>query len=202
MESIAGSVTSRLTRRRGGDGSVSLSDVTNRDVRVATLEELHALSHPVRWRILRLCLDAAYTNQQLADRLGLAPATVLRHIRSLVEVGFLRAEPVRTGAHGALERPYRATGSTWGLQIAVGEVPELAQQVDLALIAAHRAEILDAGPGAERATSRGVMRLGPESLAELRVRIGALLDEFADRDDPDGEPLSYLWSVVGRPTRE
>jgi DNA-binding Lrp family transcriptional regulator len=149
-----------------------------------------------------MCLDDAYTNQQLADRLGLAPATVLRHIRGLVDVGFLTAEPVRSGAHGALERPYRATGRTWGLQIAISQEPGLAQRVDLALLAAHRAEMMEAGPGSERDVARGVLKLTPESLAELHARMVGLLDEFVARDEPGGEPLSYLWSVVARASRD
>jgi hypothetical protein len=42
------------------------------------------------------------------------------------------------------------------------------------------------------------MRLGPGSLAELKERVEAMLLEFGTRDEPDGEPLSYLWSVVAR----
>jgi predicted ArsR family transcriptional regulator len=173
--------------------------VTNRQPRNATLDEVRALGHPARWRILRLCLDGAYTNQQLAERLNLAPATVLRHVRALVEVGFLAPDPVRTGAQGALERPYRATGRTWGLQISLDAEPELARQVDLAILDAHRAELAEAGPDGGRDIARGVLRLGPESLAELRQKMVELVGEFIDRDEPDGEPLSYLWSVVARP---
>ena len=45
--------------------------------RSATVEDLRALSHPLRWRILRLCLDQALTNQQIAQHLNLSPATTL-----------------------------------------------------------------------------------------------------------------------------
>ncbi|GAA1292522.1 winged helix-turn-helix domain-containing protein [Saccharothrix xinjiangensis] len=166
--------------------------------RNATVEELKALAHPLRWRVLRLCLDRAWTNKELSERLGVAPATALRHVRALVRTGFLAAEPVRSGTRGALERPYRATGRTWRLGL-VDEGAGLAQRVDLALIAAHRAEALEAGPDAGRETARGVLRLGPESQAELKERLAALLEEFVERDEPGGEALSYLWSLVARP---
>ncbi|QFZ24673.1 winged helix-turn-helix transcriptional regulator [Saccharothrix syringae] len=166
--------------------------------RDATVEELKALAHPLRWRILRLCLDRAWTNKELSERLGVAPATVLRHVRALVKTDFLVAEPVRSGARGALERPYRATGRTWGLGL-VDEGGELGRRVDLAVLAAHRAEVLEAGPGAQRETMRGVLRLGAASQAELKDRLDALLTEFAGRDEPDGEALSYLWSLAARP---
>jgi DNA-binding transcriptional ArsR family regulator len=166
--------------------------------RQASVEELRALAHPVRWRILRLCLDESRTNQEIAGRLAMSPATTLRHVRALVDAGFLDAEPVRQGMRGSRERPYRATGRTWGLVAVDLDEPELVQQVDLAVLAAHRAELLQAGPDAHRDLSRGIVRLRPESLDELKSRIEALLDEFVGRDEPDGEPLSYLWSLVAR----
>lgn len=164
-----------------------------------TTDELKALGHPVRWQILRLCLDRALTNKELSERLGLAPASTLRHVRALVKTGFLDADPVRTGERGALERPYRATGRTWGLGIVDVDDPELSHDVNLALLGAHRAELVAAGPDAGRGTRRGVLRLGPESLAELEQRLQGLLAEFGERDEPEGESLSYLWSLVVRP---
>ena len=166
--------------------------------RQASVEELKALAHPVRWRILRLCLDESLTNQEIAGRLAMSPATTLRHVRALVEARFLDAEPVRQGVRGSRERPYRATGRTWGLAAVDLDQPELVHQVDLAVLAAHRAERLQASPDADRDLARGVLRLRPESLEELKSRIEALLDEFLARDEPDGEPLSYLWSLVAR----
>jgi predicted ArsR family transcriptional regulator len=167
--------------------------------RQATVEELRALAHPVRWRILRLCLDNALTNQQLAARLDLSPATTLRHVRALVKAEFLTPEPVRSGAKGALERPYRATRRTWGLNVLDLDEPELGQRMDLAVLAAHRDEMLAAGPDSGRDLARGVLRLGPSAQAELRERLVALVTEFAAREEADGEPLSYLWSLAVRP---
>jgi len=171
--------------------------------RIATVDELRALGHPVRWRILRLCYDEALTNQQLAQRLDSSPATTLRHIRALVAAGFLAPEPVRTGERGALERPYRATGRTWGLVVDVNLEPTLlGQQVELAVLSAHRAEMIEAGPEAPRDAARGMLRLRQESARELRDRLTTLLAEFAARDEPDGERLSYLWSLIARAPSE
>lgn len=162
----------------------------------ATIEELKALGHPVRWRILRLCLNRALTNKELSDELGLAPATTLRHVRALVKTNFLVAEPVCTGENGALQRPYRATARTWGMSI-LPDDSGLAQQVDLAVLGAHRAELIAAGPDSGRGAARGVLRLRPESVESLNQRIRDLIAEYTD--EPDGEPLSYLWSIGARP---
>lgn len=166
--------------------------------RQASVDELKALAHPARWRILRLCLDESLTNQEIAARMSMSPATTLRHVRALADAGFLVAEPVRPGVRGSRERPYRATGRTWGLVAVDLDEPELVQRVDLAILAAHRAELLEAGPDSGRDLSRGVLRLGPDSMNELKDRMEALLQEFRDRDEADGEPLSYLWSLITR----
>lgn len=194
----------QTTGGRGKDGWVSLCGVPappDHPARDATVEELKVLAHPLRWRILRLCWDRALTNKELSDRLGVAPATVLRHVRALVKRDFLAAEPVRSGARGALERPYRSTGRTWRLGLVDVEGEGLVQRVDLAMLAAHRAEVLEAGPDANRDSARGVLRLGAASQAELNARLAALITEFVERDEVDGEPLSYLWSLVARPER-
>ncbi|MEU5691936.1 helix-turn-helix domain-containing protein [Actinosynnema sp. NPDC020468] len=165
--------------------------------RTATVEELKALAHPLRWRILRLCAHQELTNRELADRLDVAPATALRHVRALVKHDFLVAQPVRSGARGALERPYRSTRRTWRLGLE-DEGEGLVQRVDLALLAAHRAELLEAGPEAFRDSRRGALRLGPRAQAELSRRLLDLVEEFSARAEPDGEPLSYLWSLGAR----
>ncbi|MBL1083580.1 winged helix-turn-helix transcriptional regulator [Streptomyces actinomycinicus] len=160
------------------------------------MEDLKALGHPVRWRILRLCLERAFTNKELSVELDLAPATTLRHVRALVKTNFLVAEPVCTGEHGALQRPYRATARTRGLIITPDD-SGLAQQVDLAVLGAHRTELIAAGKDSGRGAKRGVLRLGPESVKSLHRRIEELIAEYPD--EPDGEPLSYLWSLAARP---
>jgi hypothetical protein len=49
-----------------------------------------------------------------ANRLNTQPGTTLYHVRLLVEAGLLEPAPIRTGASGALEKPYRSTGqSRW-----------------------------------------------------------------------------------------
>ncbi|NLF05585.1 MAG: winged helix-turn-helix transcriptional regulator, partial [Actinomycetales bacterium] len=64
-------------------------------------------------RILRLCLDEPHTNKEIAERLGVPPANTYHHVRTLARRGFLAAQPERTGARGAREVPYLATGKSW-----------------------------------------------------------------------------------------
>jgi len=152
---------------------------------------MRALAHPLRLRILRLTLDQAYTNKELAERLEQDPGTVLHHVRTLERQGFLRAEPVRAGKRGALERPYRSTGKSWQVRLAPS-VDHTASVLD-----AVRGELLEAGPDATISTIRLGVRLGEADLAQLRARLAAIGDEFATRDDPDGEPVGLL-TVIHR----
>ena len=121
--------------------------------RQATPAEFKAMAHPLRLRILRLCLHDAMTNKELAERLGKDPATVLHHVRMLVRTGFLAPEKVRTGTRGALEKPYRATGKSWVLSAAT---PDQAKTEQAAVLDALKAELLEAPPGdvLEGATSQ------------------------------------------------
>jgi DNA-binding transcriptional ArsR family regulator len=166
--------------------------------RPATVEEHKALSHPLRLRILRLCLDEAKTNRELADRLDANPATVLHHERTLVEFGFLEEQPARVGRRGAREKPYKATGVSWYLtDDDVAEDDRFGSVI--AMIDALRAEVIESGAGHERHVSRLGLVLGPESADELNRRLSELTREFVGRSpEPDGEPFGVFIAVHER----
>ncbi|MBW3668792.1 MAG: winged helix-turn-helix domain-containing protein [Actinobacteria bacterium] len=161
--------------------------------RPATLAEARAVSNPLRLRILRLCLDDALTNRELAERLGKDPATVLHHVRTLVDTGFLAAEPVRRGTRGAREKPYRATGKSWTLDI--GDAAGHA--VGVAIVDAFRHELVESGDLDASVTRLGV-RLSPADRTELIDRLDALAAEFKQRDNPSGEPVGIVFGVHRR----
>jgi hypothetical protein len=160
--------------------------------RDATPAEARALSHPLRLRILRLCIDEALPNSELAARLGRDPGTTLYHVRRLVALGFLQADPVRRGASGHLEQPYRITGKSW--MVRIGKAPSYAA----AALDAVREELLEAGPRAALSVTRLGVRLSRGDVAELRRRLDELASDFADRDDPAGTPIGILLLVHRR----
>jgi len=163
--------------------------------RPATAAEAKALAHPLRMRILRLCLDQGLTNKQLAEWLDKDPGTVLHHVRTLVKTGFLVPEEVRQGAKGALEKPYRASGRSWNLSLEESPVPVDAQ----AMLEAFQAELDEAGPGAASGFNRLALTLNKASREELESRVLAILDEFVTRaPDPDGEPYGLLFAMHRR----
>jgi DNA-binding transcriptional ArsR family regulator len=164
--------------------------------RPPTLQEARALAHPLRVRALRMCLDQARTNSELAAALGQRPATMLYHVRTLRRTGFLAEEPPRPGPRGTTEKPYRATGKSARLDHAMsGEGNVLLPAVFEAV--AH--EIDEAGPGSVLEGLRMAVWLRPDELAELMTRVRALIealpaiDEYmAARPAPDADPYALL----------
>ncbi len=143
-----------------------------------------------RLRILRLCLSEALTNKEIATRLQRNPASVLHHVRTLVDTGFLVAQPVRRGLRGAREVPYLATGLSYLVDL--DDYP--VRQRDAALDA-FLEEI--AAVGYDRLSSARVgLRLPPEQIQEFRDRVQEVLDEFVRRPmDPDGERWSIYFAL-------
>ncbi len=168
------------------DTSQSLGYAPAMERRPATPEEARALSNPLRLRILRLCLNRALTNKELAERLGRDPGTVLHHVRVLVATRFLAPEADRRGARGATERPYRATGKSWTLD--VGDRPSAM----LAMVDAFREELKEAADRDVKELSRLGVRLRPDALEGFANRVEALVADLAAADDPGGEPFSFF----------
>jgi predicted ArsR family transcriptional regulator len=162
--------------------------------RPATDAEARALASAVRLRILRLCLDEALTNKEIAARLGRNPATVLHHVRTLVETGFLVAEPVRRGTRGAREVPYRATGKSWLMDGAGRAAPGR----DAAL-AAFLEEVAAVGEHRLESTRLG-LRLTAADRQEFERRLQELFDDYALRPaDPAGEKWSLYLGMHPEP---
>ena len=74
-----------------------------------------------------------------------------------------------------------------------------AVRVTAAALEAFLTEVRAAGAAAELETTRLALVLSPNRRSELSRRIGELLDEYAMRDDPDGEPWAIFVAQHRRP---
>lgn len=165
-------------------GPMSVDDSGN--VRpVATEAERRALSSVVRMRILRMCRYEELTNRQIADRLGRNPATVLHHVRTLVDTGFLVVGSPRRGARGSRELPYRATGRSWALDF--GLPPGAPAERQNVMLRTFLDEVAGVPESAVECTRLG-LQLSPQRLAELHDRLQQTFDEFAADDLVADEP--------------
>ena len=143
-----------------------------------------ALASPLRMRILRLCLHEPRTNKELAVELGVNPGTLLHHIRTLVDTGFLCAEEPRRGARGAREVPYLATRRSWNSG---------GDDISQTLVETFLQEIEGLPPQQLHIVRLG-LKLNAASRSELLDRFQDLFEEYKDRPaDADGEPLSLMF---------
>ncbi|OLR95205.1 ArsR family transcriptional regulator [Actinokineospora bangkokensis] len=157
--------------------------------RAATPEELQVLGSAVRLRIIRLTHHRPLTNKEIAEKVGKDPATTLHHVRKLHAAGFLEALPERRGTRGAKEIPYRSTGLSWRLSL--GHTPTVSE----AMLQAYLGEVAAAGVGAVEQT-RLVVQVDEASRAELQVRIGELLEEFAGREPLEGAERTAVYLAI------
>ncbi|WP_370939086.1 ArsR/SmtB family transcription factor [Amycolatopsis sp. cg13] len=159
--------------------------------RPSTEAEAAALASGIRLRIIRLTSFEAMTNKELAERLGRDPATTLHHVRRLVDTGFLVAQEPRRGARGAKEIPYLSTGLSWQLDHSDAD-PVV---VNEAMFEAYLAEMAEADL-AKTETTRLVVQVGAEDVAEFKRRLDGLLEEFKARPrDPASERTALYISV-------
>jgi DNA-binding MarR family transcriptional regulator len=159
--------------------------------RTATDAERRALASVLRLRILRMCLYEPMTNREIAERLGRNPATILHHVRTLADQGFLRAEEVRRGRRGSREIPYSATGKSWRM--------DTGEEDRSTLLEAFVAEVGLVPPGQVDATRLG-LQLSEEYEEELRSRLASVFEEFASRPhDAGGRRLSVFLAIHPEP---
>lgn len=152
-----------------------------------------ALSSPLRLRILRMCLHHPRTNKEIADLLGINPASCLHHVRTLVATGFLEALPERRGNRGAKEVPYRATRKSWGQHV---------DDVSPVLIKTFVQETAALAPEDIEVWRLG-LKLNAQHRSELLRRLRELVDEYVDMpSDPDGEATSLMIAHHRDPTAD
>lgn len=144
--------------------------------RDATEAEAKTLASSIRIRILRLCLDEALSNREIAEATGLNPATSLHHVRMLADTGFLEAQEARRGKRGSREIPYLATGKSWFLNTG---------DMTTEMLEAFTAEFT-AAPYEERTMGRMAAMLTADEVEEFRSRIDELFEEFRSRRKKDG----------------
>jgi DNA-binding transcriptional ArsR family regulator len=163
----------------------------------ATPQQVKAVANSLRLRIMRLCSERDWTNKQLAVRLRRDPATILHHLRILVDAGLIEPVGVRQGASGAYEKPYRSTGLSW--QLRFDSVPEDEEAVgELAMLTAFRHELAEAGNESIAELTRFHLHLDDDALVSFQEQLRNLIDEYRAGDDGrrDGGAPDYGGIIV------
>lgn len=169
---------------------------------LTTVDQLQALAHPLRQRVLRLLSGEPRTNKQLASRLGTSPGKLHFHVRELEKAGLIALVEARPRG-GIIEKYYQATARNITLDFPIGERAMSEGGLTLATLEAAGQEFVRAIAhfgGQPPLTSLGhaEARLSGARLARVRALLDEIGEEMkdadAERDDPDAR--TYIFTAL------
>lgn len=152
-------------------------------------QQVKAIAHPVRTRILTLLEDRPRSAKELSETMEMTPGRIGHHLRTLERAGFVAVveeRPVRA----VVEKFYGPTHTSIRLDV---------EGVDRLRFALGQAS-LEAAPPASQPLDDAIRlvssRMSTTRAVEFSERLADLVAEFADEpSDPDGEVFSLLTAV-------
>jgi len=185
---------------------------------VGDVETLRAISDPTRMRMLETMVarqDQAWSVKELAAAIGVPQTRLYHHVELLTGRGLIRPVEQRV-VSGIIETRYRVAARSFqldrrlftgdpdagrellhGTLVAVFDTAR--DQVEEA-VATGAADLAPDAPEPRRMLlSRGIVRLSPARLAELRRRLTELDAEFDHDEDSEAEPYGVVLAVYPMP---
>ncbi len=136
-------------------------------LRITTLEQLKAISDPLRVDILEIVADEALTVKQMADKLGQPATKLYYHVSELEDAGFVKLVGTRVKS-GIIEKYYRIAAES--------------MQVDRSL--------LNSEEGMEESLSALIDTVFDNTIADLTRSFRAgLLKQPGDEADPKSKVM-------------
>lgn len=182
---------------------------------VSSPDQIRALAHPLRRRILELMIEAPITTKQVADRIGEKPTKLYHHVETLESAGFLRLVKTQK-KRGTVEKYYEAVAERFVMDRRAVEVcsPGDGEQGELqTIIATSLDETLDEIRGAmasgliragddsgDSVFMRSHLRVTPLQMTMLIERLQEWIREVQGSHDADAE-LEYGLTVAFYPTK-
>jgi len=182
---------------------------------VQTPDQIKALAHPLRQRILELMIEAPITTKQVADRIGEKPTKLYHHVDTLEAAGFIRLVKTQK-KRGTVEKYYEAVAERFVMDRQAVEVSSRGdgEQAQLETIIANSLdETLDEIRGAmatgliraddesgESVFIRSHLRMTPLHMTMLIERLQEWIRDCQGSHDPDAE-LEYGLTVAFYPTK-
>ncbi len=182
---------------------------------VGSPDQIRALAHPLRRRILALMIDAPITTKQVAVRIGEKPTKLYHHVETLESAGFIRLVKTQK-KRGTVEKYYEAVAERFVMDRQAVEVcsENNGAQGELeTIIATSLDDTLDEIRGAmasgliradddsgESVFIRSHLRMTPEQMTMLIERLQQWIRDVQGSHDLDGE-LEYGLTVAFYPTK-
>ena len=148
------------------------------------LDQLRALAHPLRLRMLELFAEGPRTTKQVAEQLGEPPTKLYHHANALERAGLLKLAKTRQN-RGAIEKWYEATRSLIaGRQVSRSRPMQQAIS-GLATVALEQARrevelALRTAPGGRPLVIRLTVNGSERRIADIRKRLLQVLKELSD----------------------
>ena len=155
--------------------------------RLAGMEQVRALSHPLRLRLLELFAECPRTTKQAAEVLGEAPTRLYHHVAALERAGLVRLRETRQN-RGTTEKYFEASAQRFlaGTETAslLGKDAPTQAAVGFVLFDQAREELVhalgaDPPPGVLMAV-RGILRLSKSQAKRLQKELLALLKRASE----------------------
>lgn len=164
-----------------------------------TAEQIRALAHPLRQRILNLLVDAPYTNKQLATILNVSPPRLHFHVRELLTAGLIEIISEQPKG-GVIEKYYRAVARVVRLGSSTHEALSKEELLETTLDAI-RQEFIRANTYFDGQLPRlhfayEPVRLSIERLTRIEEHLQAVGQEiYQALEDPERETYEQFVSV-------
>lgn len=154
----------------------------------AGLEQVRALSHPLRLRLLELFALEPRTTKQAADLLGEAPTRLYHHVAALEQAGLIRLRETRP-SRGATEKYFEAVAHRYETEPGVALQANARDRAAMGFIVFDQArqELVRALTSAEDQLPenlmavRGVMHLSAREAKQLKKELLAILTRLQER---------------------
>ena len=168
-----------------------------------SLDQLRALAHPLRLRMLELFAEGPRTTKQVAQLLGEPPTKLYHHANTLERVGLLRLSKTRQN-RGVIEKWYEAaSGTISGGQPSRSRTMQQAIR-GLATVALEqtRREVELALPRCRggRPLVMRITTIGNERrIAQIRKRLLQVLEELRDQNSQEnrvGDGHAKRWTLT------
>ncbi|GCE31327.1 transcriptional regulator [Dictyobacter alpinus] len=166
-----------------------------------TSEQIHALAHPLRQRVLNLLTNAPYTNKQLSALLQVTPPRLHFHVRELQAAGLIEIISEQPKG-GVVEKYYRAVARKVRLKSESMEAFDRQDLIETTLEALRqeyiRANTFFEGQIPDLRMTHELVRLSQERLERIQGLLDALHDEvYKALEDPERDTYEQFFAVTG-----
>lgn len=165
-----------------------------------TAEQIRALAHPLRQRIINLLNDAPYTNKQLATMLHVSPPRLHFHVRELLTAGLI--EIVAEQPKGSvIEKYYRSAARVMRLGSSAWQAADKEELMETTLDAVRqefiRASSYFGGHLPKMLFTHELVRISTERLRRIEERLQAIHEDvYQAIKDPNRDSYENFVAVT------